>query len=29
VQINGGRGRDRFIEVVDSRSITVALDCSR
>jgi len=28
-QINGGRGRDRFIEVVDRRSITGSLDCSR
>lgn len=29
VRINGSRGRDRFIEVVENRSITVSLDCSR
>jgi hypothetical protein len=29
VRSTAGRGRDRFIEVVDRRSITVSLDCSR
>lgn len=29
VRINGRGGRDRLIEVVDRRSITVSLDCSR
>jgi hypothetical protein len=29
VRINGRGGRDRVIEVVDRRSITVSLDCSR
>jgi hypothetical protein len=29
VRANGRGGRDRFIEVVDSRTITVSLDCSR
>jgi hypothetical protein len=28
VRVNGRGGRDRFIEVVDSRTITVSLDCS-
>jgi hypothetical protein len=29
VRINGRGGRDRLIEVVDRRSVTVSLDCSR
>jgi hypothetical protein len=28
-RVNGRGGRDRLIEVVDSRTITVSLDCSR
>jgi hypothetical protein len=29
VRVSGRGGRDRLIEVVDSRTITVSLDCSR
>ncbi len=29
VRINGRGGRDRLIEVVDRRTVTVSLDCSR
>jgi hypothetical protein len=29
VRVDGRGGRDRFIEVVDSRTISVSLDCSR
>jgi hypothetical protein len=28
VRVDGRRDRDRFIEVVENRSITVSLDCS-
>jgi hypothetical protein len=29
VRVNGRGGRDRFIEIVENRSVTVSLDCSR
>jgi hypothetical protein len=29
VRVDGGQGRDRVIEVVVKRTITVSLDCSR
>ena len=29
IRVDGRKGRDRFVEVVVNRSITVSLDCSR